>query len=79
MPLNIPLGGSWLNMAESMQRILVRRALFGQNQKSPEQIVEWLERGSHPFVLYGKQHERRQRARLWRLAGSGAAVLAYTS
>jgi hypothetical protein len=26
MPLYTPLGGSWLNMAESMQRILVRRA-----------------------------------------------------
>jgi hypothetical protein len=79
MPLYIPLDGSWLNMAGSMQRIPVRRALSGQNQQSPEQIIEWLERGSHPFVLYGKQHERRQRARLRRLAGSGAAVLAYTS
>jgi hypothetical protein len=29
MPLYTPLGGSWLNMAESMQRILVSRALSG--------------------------------------------------
>ncbi len=29
MPLYTPLGGSWLNMAESIQRILVRRALTG--------------------------------------------------
>ncbi|MDQ3522473.1 MAG: transposase [Gemmatimonadota bacterium] len=29
MPLYTPLGGSWLNMAESIQRILTRRALLG--------------------------------------------------
>jgi transposase len=29
MPLYTPLGGSWLNMAESIQRILKRRALEG--------------------------------------------------
>ena len=34
MPLYTPLGGSWLNMAESIQRILKRRALDGQH---PEQ------------------------------------------
>jgi hypothetical protein len=28
-PLFTPLGGSWLNLAESLQRILVRRALAG--------------------------------------------------
>ena len=27
MPLYTPLGGSWLNLAESIQRILKRRAL----------------------------------------------------
>ncbi len=31
MVLYTPLGGSWLNMAESIQRILARRALSGQN------------------------------------------------
>ena len=30
MPLYTPVGGSWLNMAESLQRILKRRALDGQ-------------------------------------------------
>jgi hypothetical protein len=30
LPLFTPLGGSWLNMAESIQRILQRRALAGQ-------------------------------------------------
>ena len=86
MPLYTPLGGSWLNMAESMQRILVRRALSGQYPQTQEQIIEWLEQtvaGSPqnptPFVWNGKRRERRQRARLKRLAGSGAAVLSYAS
>ena len=43
MPLYTPLGGSWLNMAESIQRILVRSALAGQNPETPEQIIRWLE------------------------------------
>jgi DDE superfamily endonuclease len=86
MPLYTPLGGSWLNMAESMQRILVRRALSGHYPQSPEQIIEWLEQtvagwnqDPTPFVWNGKRRERRQRARLKRVAGSGAAVLAYAS
>jgi len=29
MPLYTPIGGLWLNMAESVQRIIVRRALAG--------------------------------------------------
>ncbi len=86
MPLYTPLSGSWLNMAESMQRILVRRALSGQYPQSPEQIIEWLEQtvagwneDPTPFVWHGKRQEHRKRARLRRLAGSGAAVLAYAS
>ena len=86
MPLYTPLGGSWLNMAESMQRILVRRALSGQYPQSPEQIIEWLEQtvagwneNPTPFVWHGKRYERRLRARLKRLGGSGAAVFAYAS
>ncbi len=43
MPLYTPLGCSWLNMAESIQRILVRRGLAGQNPQAPEQIIDWLE------------------------------------
>jgi transposase len=35
MPLYTPLGGSWLNMAEAIQRILKRRTLDGQNQRWP--------------------------------------------
>ena len=86
MPLYTPLSGSWLNMAESMQRILVRRALSGQYPQTQEQIIEWLEQtvagwnqDPTPFVWNGKRRERRPRARLKRLAGSGAAVLAYAS
>lgn len=86
MPLYTPLSGSWLNMAESLQRILVRRALAGQELQSPQQIIDWLEQTAAgwnqdptPFVWNGKRRERRQRARLRRLAGSGAAVLAIAS
>ena len=43
MPLYTPLSGSWLNMAESIQRILVRRALDGQTPTSPDDIIDWLE------------------------------------
>jgi hypothetical protein len=81
MVLFTPLGGSWLNMAESIQRILGRRALEGQHPESPQQIIDWLEataRGwnAHPtpFVWGGKRAARRVRARERRhaLAGSGA-------
>jgi len=34
MPLYTPIGGSWLNMAESVQRIIVRRALSAQHPKT---------------------------------------------
>src|SRR4051794_13344029 len=36
MPLYTPLSGSWLNMAESIQRILVRRALAGETPTAPK-------------------------------------------
>jgi hypothetical protein len=83
MPLYTPLGGSWLNMAESMQRILVSRALSGQHPESPVQIMAWLEamgRGWNaaptPFEWGGKRAARRQRAweRRHRLGGSGAVT-----
>jgi hypothetical protein len=81
MPLYTPLGGSWLNMAESIQRVLKRRALDGQHPKTPEEIIAWLEatargwnRAPTPFVWGGKRQARRQRARERRhaLGGSGA-------
>jgi hypothetical protein len=43
IPLYTPWGGSWLTMAESIQRILERRALDGQHPTSPEEIIAWLE------------------------------------
>jgi hypothetical protein len=81
MPLYTPVGGSWLNMAESIQRILKRRALDGQQPTSPEEVIGWLEaqargwnREPTPFVWGGKRQARRERAwqrRHW-LGGSGA-------
>jgi hypothetical protein len=81
MPLYTPLGGSWLNMAESIQRILKRRALGGTQPTTPEEIIDWLEAAARgwnreptPFIWGGKRRERRARARARRhaLAGSGA-------
>lgn len=83
MPLYTPLGGSWLNMAESVQRIIVRRALAGQSPETPQQIIEALEataqswnREPTPFVWGGKRAARRQRSRQRRhaLGGSGACT-----
>lgn len=81
MPLFTPIGGSWLNMAESIQRILVRRALDGTHPKSAREIIRALEGVARvwnqkptPFVWGGKRKARRERAKLRRLGGSGAAI-----
>lgn len=84
MPLYTPLSGSWLNMAESIQRILVRRALTGETPTSPDDIIDWLEataRGWNadptPFEWAGKRQLRRQRSRQRHhhaLGGSGAGT-----
>ena len=83
MPLYTPLGGSWLNMAESIQRILKRRAVEGQCPTTPEELIVWLEataRGWNqeptPFVWGGKRAARRVRARQRRygVGGSGACT-----
>jgi hypothetical protein len=70
MPLSTPLGGSWLNLAESIQRIVVRRALAGQHPTSTEELSGWLAatvRGWNaaptPFEWGGKRAARRERAR----------------
>ena len=70
MPLYTPLSWSWLNMAESIQRILKRRALEGQHPQTPEEIIALLEattRGWNqaptPFVWGGKRALRRARSR----------------
>jgi hypothetical protein len=81
VPLYTPLGGSWLNMAESVQRIVVRRALSGQPPESAAEVREWLEaavagwnREPTPIEWGGKRAARRQRARerRHRQGGSGA-------
>jgi hypothetical protein len=83
MPLYTPLGGSWLNMAESIQRILKRRALVGQHPERPEQIIGWFEAVARhwnadptPFRWGGRRMERRrrQRERSHRVGGSGACT-----
>jgi hypothetical protein len=81
MPVFTPLGGSWLNMAESIQRIIVRRALDGSDLESPEAVIAALEatvrgwnRAPTAFVWGGKRRLRRERARARRLGGSGAMV-----
>jgi hypothetical protein len=81
MPLYTPLGGSWLNMTESVQRIIKRRALEGHHPKTTGEVIEWLEataRGWNaeptPFQWGGRRQDRRRRARekRHRLGGSGA-------
>jgi hypothetical protein len=81
MVLYTPLAGSWLNMAESWQRILVRRALAGQHPQTPQEIIDALEATAQawntdptPFIWGGPRAARRVRARERRhaLGGSGA-------
>lgn len=82
MPLYTPLGGSWLNMTESVQRILKRRALEGSYPRTENQLMGWFEAVARhwntdptPFIWGGKRQARRQRTRqrrLHRLGGSGA-------
>lgn len=87
MPLYTPLSGSWLNMAESIQRIIVRRALAGTHMESSQQTINALDatvrgwnRCPTPFVWGGHRKSRRDRARErirarrlgHRLGGSGA-------
>jgi hypothetical protein len=83
MPLYTPISGSWLNMAESIQRILKRRALSGQHPETPSEIIDWLEatargwnRQPTPFIWGGKRAARRARSRerRHRLGGSGACT-----
>jgi hypothetical protein len=83
MPLYTPIGGSWLTMAQSIQRALKRRALDGQHPRDTAQIIERLEATARhwdaaptPFVWGGKRaaRRRRQRERRHRLGGSGACT-----
>jgi hypothetical protein len=81
MPLYTPVSGSWLNLAESIQRVLKRRALDGQHPQTPAEIMTWFEavaehwnKDPTPFQWGGKRKRRRdrQRQRRHRLGGSAA-------
>ena len=68
-------------MAESVQRIVVGRALAGQHPQTPEELIAWLEetvagwnQAPTPFAWGGKRRERRERARHRRLGGSAATL-----
>jgi hypothetical protein len=81
LPRSTPLSGSWLTRAESLQRIIVRRALAGQHPQTPTDIIAWLEdmvagwnQAPTPFVWDGKRRERRRRARARHLGGSAAPL-----
>jgi hypothetical protein len=83
MPLYTPVGGSSLNMVESLQRILKRRAPGGQHPTDTGQIIAWYEAAARhwnesptPFEWGGKRAERRrrQRERRHRIGGSAACT-----
>jgi hypothetical protein len=70
MPLLTPLGGSWRNMAQSIQRVLKRRALDGQHRADPDEIMTRFDAvAKHgnvtptPLVWGGKRAARRKRQR----------------
>ena len=80
MPVYTPLGGSWLNMAESIQRVLKRRALDGQHPTTPGEIIAWIEAVARhwnddptPFEWGGKRKRRRDRQRERRHRAGGSA------
>jgi hypothetical protein len=83
MPLYTPLSGSWRNMAESIQRVLKRRALDAQHPETPGEIIARFEAVAEhwnasptPFVWGGKRAARRKRERERRhgVGGSGACT-----
>jgi hypothetical protein len=80
MPVYTPVSGSWLNLAESIQRVLKRRALDGQHPQTTGEIMAWFEavarqwnKDPTPFRWGGRRKCRRdrQRERRHRIGGSG--------
>jgi len=55
LPLYTPLSGSWLNMAEAVQRIIVRRALSGQHPQSSAELIAWLHANIKPLGIWSMQ------------------------
>ncbi len=83
MPLYTPLSGSWLTMAESGQRILVGRALAGQQPQAPGELIAWRDdtvagwpATPTPLVWPGTRDQPRHRARQRRLASAPVAQTA---
>jgi len=85
MPPYTPVGGSWLNRAESIRRSLGRRALDGRHPTSVAEIMAWFESSSRrrdedpmPFEWGGRRAARRTRQgeRRHRPGGSGACARA---
>jgi hypothetical protein len=83
LPRSTPLGGSWPNMAESIQRIVKRRALDGQHPTTTAEIIGWLEAAARgwnaaptacPWGGLRQARRRRSRQRRHRLGGSGACT-----
>lgn len=79
--LYTPVGSSWLNMAEAIQRILIRRALTGQHHQTAAALMAALAAGIRgwnnsptSFHWGGKRRERRQRAKERRHILGGARV-----
>lgn len=79
MPLYTPVAGSWLNLAEPIQRILKERGLSGTHPRIPLDIIKWLEaaargwnRDPTPFEWGGKRKERRKRSKLRRERQGGS-------
>jgi hypothetical protein len=61
MPRYTPVGGSWSNMAESLPRVLKRRARDGQHPTSPDEmltrfdaVVRHWNKDPTPFVWGGR-------------------------
>lgn len=85
LPLSTPLSGSWLNMTESVPRIVCGRALNGTYPHTQAALLSFLDDAvaggnAHPtpFMWGGTRYERRVRARerrhQRRLGGSGATA-----
>ena len=84
LPHYTPLGGSWLNMAAPIQRMIKRRTLDGTYPQAVATMIEGLEAAARgwnapptPFVWGGKRQQRRQAPRersLHRPGGSAACT-----
>ncbi len=70
------LSSSWLNMAESMQRIIMHRALASHISGLLSQSLNGLNQHPTPYVWKDKRYQRRKRVHLRRLGGSGDLLVA---